>query len=121
MNRDRMEGALREAAGKVEQTFGMATGDAARRGSGVAHEVAGKGQNLYGRAREGLDQAADTAQDLADSAAGRASDAYDHVRQDLRRGVQPLRQQIERAPLVTLLLVGVAGYALGLLSNSARR
>ena len=121
MNRDRMEGALREAAGKVEQAAGMATGNGLRRGTGVAHEVAGKGQNLYGRAREGLDDAADAARDMAGTAADRAADTYSHLRQDLRHGAEPLRRRVERSPLVALLAVGAAGYALGLLSNSVRR
>ncbi|WP_129217823.1 CsbD family protein [Lichenibacterium ramalinae] len=121
MNRNRMEGALRDAAGQVEQTFGMVTGDAGRRGAGVAHEVAGKGQNLYGRAQDGIEDAADAARNLAGRVADRTTDAYDDVRRDLRRGAAPLRRRLERSPLAALVVVGVAGYALGLLSNSVRR
>lgn len=117
MNRDRMVGALRDAAGKVEQTVGMATGDAARRGAGVAHEVGGKGQNLYGRAQEGIDDAADAARDLAD----RATDAFGRVRRHLPGSAGPLRGGIERSPFLAVVLVGIAGYALGLLSTSVRR
>ncbi|MGI3899867.1 MAG: CsbD family protein [Janthinobacterium lividum] len=117
MNRDQIEGALQDAAGKVQQTVGMATGDAGRRIDGFAPEVAGKSRYAYGKAQDGLDDLTEAARDLRDDVTDRASDAYDRV----RRGSAPVRRHVERHPLTDLLIVGALGYVLGFLSNGARR
>ena len=96
MNRDRIEGALQDAAGKLQQTVGMATGDAGRRGGGLAREMAGKGRYAYGRAQDGLDDLTRArARDLASTTVtDRASDAYDRV----RRGSAPVRTPCRAPP-----------------------
>ena len=54
MDKDRIEGAAREAKGKVKETFGKVTGDAKTEGEGKAEKVAGKMQNVVGGAKDAL-------------------------------------------------------------------
>ena len=50
MDKDRIAGAAKDAAGKVEGAFGKVTGDAETEASGRVREAAGTVQNLYGQA-----------------------------------------------------------------------
>jgi uncharacterized protein YjbJ (UPF0337 family) len=54
MDKDRIEGAAREAKGKIKETFGKVTGDAKTEGEGKAEKVAGKVQNAVGGAKDAL-------------------------------------------------------------------
>jgi uncharacterized protein YjbJ (UPF0337 family) len=58
MDKDRIEGAAREAKGKIKETFGKVTGDAKTEGEGKAEKVAGKVQNVVGGAKDALRDAA---------------------------------------------------------------
>jgi uncharacterized protein YjbJ (UPF0337 family) len=58
MDKDRIEGAAREAKGKIKETFGKVTGDAKIEGEGKAEKVAGKVQNVVGGAKDALRDAA---------------------------------------------------------------
>ncbi len=60
MNENRLKGAAREVAGKVEGAFGSLTGDHGREAQGRAREVAGKAEGLYG---ETLDRASSLVKD----------------------------------------------------------
>jgi uncharacterized protein YjbJ (UPF0337 family) len=54
MDKDRIEGAAREAKGKVKETFGKVTGDTKTEAEGKAEKVAGKVQNAVGGAKDAL-------------------------------------------------------------------
>jgi uncharacterized protein YjbJ (UPF0337 family) len=58
MDEDRIAGTARNLGGKVEVGLGQVTGDAQTQVKGLADQVAGTAQDLYG-------QAADTARDSA--------------------------------------------------------
>jgi uncharacterized protein YjbJ (UPF0337 family) len=58
MDENRLAGTARNVGGKVEEGIGRVTGDARTQAEGVANQVRGKAQDLYG-------QAADTARDTA--------------------------------------------------------
>ena len=88
MDEDRFGGTVRQAAGKVQGTAGDLLGDTKMQAEGAAREVAGRAQDAYGQAK-------DTARDAAAS---------------IGRGV-------EQQPVVALLVAGVIGYALGLLTT----
>lgn len=50
MDEDRIEGAARTVAGKVQKTVGRVAGDQETEGRGMAQEAIGQAQNLYGNA-----------------------------------------------------------------------
>src|SRR5689334_20157771 len=70
MDKDRIAGAAKDAAGKVEGAFGNVLGDSKTEASGRAREAAGTVQNLYGQAK-------DVVRDASDAAASYAKDALD--------------------------------------------
>ena len=51
MNQDRLVGSAKNLAGKVEEGFGKATGDASTEASGKMKQVEGDLQDLYGQDR----------------------------------------------------------------------
>ncbi len=60
MDSDRITGAARTMAGKVEEGFGQMTGDRETQGKGIADQIAGTATNTYGRAKDTVREAADT-------------------------------------------------------------
>jgi uncharacterized protein YjbJ (UPF0337 family) len=54
MDKDRIEGAAREAKGKIKETFGKVTGDSKTEAEGKGEKVAGKVQNAVGGAKDAL-------------------------------------------------------------------
>jgi uncharacterized protein YjbJ (UPF0337 family) len=63
MNENRVEGAVRNAGGKVQEGFGRMRGDARTRAEGIANQAAGKAQELYGQAAETAQETASTLDD----------------------------------------------------------
>jgi uncharacterized protein YjbJ (UPF0337 family) len=59
MNKDRVEGKVKDIAGRVERQAGEWTGDSEAQVKGAAKQAAGKLQNAWGKAK-------DTAKDAAD-------------------------------------------------------
>jgi uncharacterized protein YjbJ (UPF0337 family) len=63
MDKDRIEGAGKQAKGKVKETWGKATGDTKTEAEGKADKAEGKVQNAVGgmkdSAREARDKVAD--------------------------------------------------------------
>lgn len=57
MDKDRIEGAAREAKGKVKETFGKVTGDSKTEAEGKGEKVAGKVQNAVGGAKDAVREA----------------------------------------------------------------
>jgi uncharacterized protein YjbJ (UPF0337 family) len=54
MDENRFEGAAREVGGKIEDAVGGLTGDAQTQARGKANQAAGRTQNAYGQAVDGL-------------------------------------------------------------------
>jgi uncharacterized protein YjbJ (UPF0337 family) len=52
MDENRLEGTARNLGGKVEEGVGHATGDVKTQGKGLADQVAGAAQDVYGRAAD---------------------------------------------------------------------
>jgi uncharacterized protein YjbJ (UPF0337 family) len=67
MNEDRVIGTARNAAGKAQEGFGNVIGDAKMQASGVANQVAGAAQDLYGQTRAAASDMANAAQNSASS------------------------------------------------------
>jgi uncharacterized protein YjbJ (UPF0337 family) len=54
MDKDRIEGSLEQAKGKVKEVAGKVTGDAKLEGEGKADQAAGKVQNAVGGIKDAL-------------------------------------------------------------------
>jgi uncharacterized protein YjbJ (UPF0337 family) len=54
MDKDRVEGSIRQGTGKVKEAAGKATGDEKLKGEGKADQVAGKVQNTIGGVKDKL-------------------------------------------------------------------
>ena len=67
MDENRMSGTARNVGGKVQEGVGRVTGDTRTQAEGVANQVTGAAQDLYGRARENASDAAETTVDTAAS------------------------------------------------------
>jgi uncharacterized protein YjbJ (UPF0337 family) len=114
MDKDRIAGAAKDAAGKVEGAFGDITGDAETKASGRVREAAGTVQNLYGQAK-------DAVKDVSDTAASFAKDAYDNSGDTFRDGTQAMAKQVRDNPLGALLVAGGIGFALAMLMTRPPR
>lgn len=114
MDKDRITGAAKDAAGKVEGAFGRAAGDAATEASGRAREAAGTVQNLYGQAK-------DAARDIGDAAGGYAQDAVDAGSEVYRDSSRAVASALQNQPLGALLVAGAVGFALALMLNRQPR
>jgi uncharacterized protein YjbJ (UPF0337 family) len=104
MDPDRIKGATTDVAGEIESGVGSITGDARTQASGAAREVAGKAQNLYGQAK-------DTARDAAGA-------AIDYARGP---GADAIASAVRENPGGSLLIAGLAGFALALLMRPSPR
>jgi len=114
MDKDRIAGAAKDAAGKVEGAFGEVTGDAETKASGRIREATGTVQNLYGQAK-------DAVKDASDTAASFAKDAYDNSGDTFRDGTQAVARQVRDNPLGALLVAGGIGFALAMLMTRPPR
>jgi uncharacterized protein YjbJ (UPF0337 family) len=63
MDKDRIVGAAKEAAGKVKEGVGKAVGNDRLTAEGKVEQVEGKVQNTYGKAKDAARDAADKAAD----------------------------------------------------------
>jgi uncharacterized protein YjbJ (UPF0337 family) len=88
MDENRLEGAVRNVGGKVQEDIGRTTGDTKSKLEGVVNQAAGTAQNLYG---QGADVARETATNL---------DAW-------------LRNTIENQPYTTAIVALGVGWLLG--------
>jgi uncharacterized protein YjbJ (UPF0337 family) len=114
MDKDRIVGSAKDAAGKVEDAVGDMTGNAQTQAAGHAREAAGTVQNLYGQAK-------DTARDAGDAAISYAKDAYQNSGETLRDGSQAVAKTVQDNPLGALLIAGGIGFALALLTTRPPR
>jgi uncharacterized protein YjbJ (UPF0337 family) len=57
MDKDRVEGSLHQAKGKVKEVAGKVTGDAKLEGEGKAEKTAGKVQNAVGGIKDTIKDA----------------------------------------------------------------
>jgi uncharacterized protein YjbJ (UPF0337 family) len=67
MDENRVSGTAKNIGGKLEEGFGRVTGDTKTQAAGVAKQVSGAAQDMYGQAREVVFDAAGTARDTASS------------------------------------------------------
>jgi uncharacterized protein YjbJ (UPF0337 family) len=114
MDKDRIVGSAKDAAGKVEGAVGEIAGNAQTQAAGRAREATGTVQNLYGQAK-------DAARDAGDAAVGYARDIYENRGDTLRDGSQAVSKKVQDNPLGALLVAGGIGFALALLMTRPPR
>ena len=95
MDENRMSGTAKNVAGKMEEGFGRATGDAKTRVQGQMRQAEGSIQDLYG-------QAVDSAED-----------AIDAVRQMPASVDDTIRHYIETNPYTTAAIALGLGWLIG--------
>ena len=110
MDKDRVAGATKDLAGKVESV----AGDAKMQASGRAREAEGTMQNLYGQAKDAVSDAGETAVNYA-------RDALDSSGDTLRGGSKAMAKTVQDNPLGALLVAGGIGFALALLMTRQPR
>jgi uncharacterized protein YjbJ (UPF0337 family) len=67
MNKDQVEGKLKDIGGRVERQVGEWTGDPEKQGQGALKQAEGKVQNAWGNVKEAGKKAADEAEKPEDS------------------------------------------------------
>jgi uncharacterized protein YjbJ (UPF0337 family) len=95
MNEDRVVGNAKNVAGKVQEGFGRAVGDAKTEAEGLVNQAAGAAQNVYGQAK-------DAATDAAAAVRRGASDTEDYI-----------RHLIEERPYTTAMVALGIGWLIG--------
>jgi len=60
MDKDRIEGSLHQAKGKIKEVFGKVTGDAKTEAEGRAEKAAGKVQNTVGGVKDAVREASNS-------------------------------------------------------------
>ena len=100
MNSDRIEGAARNAGGKVEEGFGRATGDLKSQVEGKVQQAAGAAQDLYGQARDTAGEAAAV------------------VRRQAAGLEETLRETIETRPYTAVAVALALGWFVGRVGRS---
>jgi len=108
MDKDRIAGSAKEAAGRVEGAVGDLAGNAQAQAAGLAREAVGSVQNLYGQAK-------DAARDAGDAAVSYARDAIGTSGETLREGSDVLAKKVQENPLGALMTAGAIGFALAML------
>jgi uncharacterized protein YjbJ (UPF0337 family) len=100
MNVDRMEGAAKNAGGRLEEGLGRATGDVKSQVEGTVKQAVGTAQDLYGQARD------------------TAGDAAAVVRKQAGTFEQTLRENLETRPYTAVAIALAIGWFIGRLRRS---
>jgi len=95
MDENRIAGTAKNVGGKVQESFGRATGDAETEAMGIANQVTGTAQDLHGQAR--------------DSASERAG----AVRNSTSSLETMLRNFIENQPYIAVAIAAGLGWLFG--------
>ena len=85
MNKDRVEGKVKDIAGRVERQAGEWTDDPKTQVKGAVKQAEGKVQNAWGKAKDSAKQTTEDA-DAASKPPKRVGDEADSEEETLRRG-----------------------------------
>jgi uncharacterized protein YjbJ (UPF0337 family) len=99
MEESRISGEARNIGGKVQEGIGRFTGDAKTRAEGIANQVAGTVQDLYGQAR---DKTSELAREMEPAA-----------RQSASNFEATFRNAIETQPFASILIAFGISWLLG--------
>src|SRR6478736_6811960 len=99
MDENRSSGEARNIGGKVQDGIGRFTGDAKTRAEGIANQVTGTVQDLYGQAR---DKTSELARDM-EPVARQAASNFEAT----------LRKSVETQPVASILIAFGIGWLMG--------
>ena len=74
MDKDRLEGKVKDVAGRVERQVGEWTGDTEKQAHGAAKQVEGKVQNAWGKVKDATKSTNENHDDAADNASAQESE-----------------------------------------------
>ncbi len=114
MDMNRVDGTVKSAVGKGEEFLGKIGDKPGVQAQGLADQVIGTAQNIYGRTKDGFNEAVDRIPDALSDAADVGQRAY-------KDGSRQLATQVGKQPIETLLLVGALGYLVGWAVNRSAR
>ena len=103
MDSDRIKGQAQATGGRVEAAAGRFAGDDDFYADGLARQVAGRTQALYGQAKDEL-------RDVVDRAADYAGQAYE-------QGSRELNERVEANPLAAIVMAGAIGFLFGIMAR----
>jgi uncharacterized protein YjbJ (UPF0337 family) len=106
MDMNRVEGTVKTTLGKGEEFIGKVGNRPGVQAQGLADQVVGAAQNLYGRTKDGFNEAVDRLPDALSDAADMGQRAY-------KESSLQVSSRFSKQPLETLLLVGAIGYLVG--------
>jgi uncharacterized protein YjbJ (UPF0337 family) len=113
MNEDRIEGAVANGLGRVEDAVGGLTGDGRTQMRGKLRQAAGRAQSAYGQVK-------DQAQDVLHEVRGVAGDLVDQGRERSEALYEDLADIVAERPLQSLLIGLGVGVVLGLLMRPSK-
>lgn len=127
MNRDQIEGGVRNLRGRGRTALGAVTGRARPQVEGAYEQIAGVAQSAYGRAQERADRLSRDGHDLADEITERSRLYRDEVVERARhyqgavgqRG-RALVARAEDNKATTLALVAAVAFGVGWLLSQRR-
>ncbi|MGX5777706.1 CsbD family protein [Methylorubrum zatmanii] len=138
MNRDQIEGGIRNLKGRGRTALGAVTGRARPQAEGAYEQIAGVAQAAYGRTRERAEELYEDGYRFADEAASRGRHLRDeavehgrhlhrearsrgrHLRDEANRRGHALAVRADENRGATLALVAAAAFGLGWLVSRRR-
>ncbi|MES2339994.1 MAG: CsbD family protein [Pseudomonadota bacterium] len=120
MNSDEFQGGARYVGGKVEKAIGDTANSRDWKVDGIVDQVAGGAQHAYGRARSIIDDAIDSAPDLAQAARDRLTMAGERVADNAQKTGKAAAQTIQDTPLLWAAAAALAGYGVAWLVHGRR-
>jgi uncharacterized protein YjbJ (UPF0337 family) len=110
MDKDRIVGAAKDVAGNVEKNIGNLAGDTRTQASGATRQAEGVIQNAFGQAK-------DVVRDVNEGVATFAKDAVSATGTAYEEASRAVGDQVQKAPIGSLLVAGAVGFALALMLN----
>lgn len=120
MNKDEFQGGARYVGGKIEKAVGDTVDSRAWKVDGVVDQVAGGAQHSYGRARSIVEDAIDSAPELAEEARDCLKAAGERAADAAQKGGRVAAQKVQDAPLLWAIAAAIGGYALALVVHGRR-
>ena len=114
MNENKVEGAVKSAAGKAQAAYGKVAGDAKAEAAGQGRDALGAAQRVYGQSKDAISDLGESASEFAKQAADAGSD---YVRDGSRAVASTVRNQ----PVGALLVAGALGFALAIVMTRQPR
>ena len=115
MSNENLEGGVKNALGKGQETLGEPTDEPRMRFEGEQRQFAGQAEKAFGAAKEGLSKAAKQARSAATVAADRAGDVYGRAANRAQVASETVQQFVDERPYSAIVVAAFAGLLLGAL------